>query len=413
MEEYPKILEINGAQVALYPILGLKAVAISVLIKAGSWYEEGDTWGKAHLLEHMMFQGTEIFRDHDEMEIFKEENGIYCNASTGGPNIEVYMRMPGESLEAGLKLAEEMLFKMTIPEEPLVKQKKVVAQEYEDRASRPNARFWEKEVAQFFGKGHLYTRDGIGKKECFEKATRQELLDYAKEKIVPKNMILAIAGKFDMAEVQEKLKKILNRDGEKAEIKFETIEPSMDRLVHLEAGMSTATLEMGWLMDGLDKVDFEKRAKLWLGSYLLGGNGRSVLYKEIRERLGLAYSISTTRTYYPTIGWFDISTSVKRENVEVAILEIQKVIKKFVEEPIDSVVFARAKKYLIMQDEMAYESAMGTASSISSAIFWFGKVTSTEEVKKALTSISEAEVRGEVGKIVLAKEPMVAIMRSK
>ena len=30
-------------------------------------------------------------------------------------------------------------------------------------------RFWEKEVAQSFGTGHLFTRDGIGKKECFEK----------------------------------------------------------------------------------------------------------------------------------------------------------------------------------------------------------------------------------------------------
>lgn len=410
--EYPKTLKINGALVALYPIGGLKAVAIDVMINAGSWYEGGETWGKAHLLEHMMFQGTESFKNHDDMEIFKEENGIYSNASTGGAQIEVYLRMPGESLENGLKLLEEMLFKLTISEEALLKQKKVVTQEYEDRISRPSARYWQKEMAQTFGKGHLYTRDGIGKKECFGEVSRSELLDYARENIVSNNMVLAVAGNFDVKEVEEKLRLMLKRDKEFARKKFESVKPSLAKLIHLEPGMSTAKVDMKWLTKGLDTVSYEFRLKLWLAAYLLGGSPRSILTKEIRERLGLAYSISVSRSFYPTVGLLEVNTSVKRENVELLVFEVRKLIIKFVEEPIEKVVFERAKKYLILQDQMSYESALGTASNLSSSLFWYGKIRSSEEMEKTLNSISENEVRETLSEIVLSKEPMVSIMQS-
>ncbi len=413
MEEYPKIIAVNGVQIALYPINGLKAVAISAMIKAGSWYEDGENWGKAHLLEHMMFQGTESFKDHDEMEIFKEENGIYSNASTGGPNIEVYMRMPGESLDKGLKLLEEMLFKLTIPEVALAKQKKVVTQEYEDRISRPNARYWEKETAQNFGLGHVYSRDGIGRRECFENATRQELLSYAKKRFLPSNMFLAVAGNFDIADIEEKLKLIFIVNEKKEESEFAVVTPNYCELVHLEPGMSTAKVDIKWITKGLNEVSYEFRLKLWLAAYLLGGSPRSLLSKEIRERLGLAYSISVSRSFYPTVGLFEVHTSVKRENVKKLILEVKKIIKKLVEEPIDVLVFERAKKYLIMQDAMSYESALGTASSLSSSLFWYGRVATSEETEKILSGIGEEEVRSVLQMEVVNKEPMVSMMMSE
>jgi len=310
-------------------------------------------------------------------------------------------------------LTKEMLFELTIPEEALIKQKKVVAQEYEDKHSRPSVRFWEKEVAQYFGEGHLYTRDGIGKKECFEKVTRQELLNYMKEKIVPANMVMAIAGNFDLIEVEKYLRKVLPEKGEKAVIDFGKVKPSPQKVVHYEPEMTTATIQMGWLTKGMSETTFEGRVVTGLASYLLGGSTRSILFKIIREKLGLAYGASTKTEYYPTVGWFEVNTSVKSENIEKVILEIQKLIRQFVEEPIEKLTFERAKKYLIMQKQMAYESSMGTASSLSSALFWQGKIVSPEEYQEVLKKITEKEVRLALKEIVANKEPLVAIMMSK
>jgi len=109
-------ININGALVALYKTNSLKTISLDVRIRAGSWYEDSEKWGKAHLLEHMMFQGTEMFSDSKAMEIYKEENGIWSNASTSGQRIELIMKMPSESIIAGLRLMEEMLFKTKISE---------------------------------------------------------------------------------------------------------------------------------------------------------------------------------------------------------------------------------------------------------------------------------------------------------
>jgi predicted Zn-dependent peptidase len=50
---------INGALVAFHPISGLNATYLNLTIRAGSWYEEGNSWGEMHLLEHLLFLGSE------------------------------------------------------------------------------------------------------------------------------------------------------------------------------------------------------------------------------------------------------------------------------------------------------------------------------------------------------------------
>lgn len=412
-EKQIKVENINGALVAFYPIDGLKAVSIDIRVRAGSWYEGGENWGKAHLLEHMMFQGSKKFLNRDAMEVYKEEFGIWNNAWTSGSQIELALRMPAESAEQGFNLAKEMLFDLTIPEEELLRQKKVIGQEYEDRISRPGARFWEKRVEQLYGNGHLYTRDGIGKKECFEKVTKEELLEYMKEKIVPVNMCIAVAGKYEEKKIKEYLEKLLSGKGKEVVIKFEKIRPNGERLIHLEAGMTTATIEMAWETRGLDGLTLEEQVKTGLGSYLFGGSGRSLLFKIIREKMGLAYGARSGLERHNNVGWLVVDTSVKSENVDKVIEEIQKLILEFVNTPIDNETFERAKKYLLMQREMTFESTMGTASGLSSELFWERKIVSFDEYEKTMKKITEDEVRLAIKEIVENKKPIVGVMMSK
>ncbi len=408
-----KVLEINGAKVALYQIGGLKAVSLDIRLKAGSWYEEGNSWGKSHLLEHMMFQGSKKFVSKTEMEIFKEEHGIWNNAYTHGAQVELRMRMPAESIKQGFELASEMLYNMTIPEENLVKEKKVIAQEYQDKQSRPTSRFAEKIREQMFGKGHLYTRDGMGTPDCFEKATSQEILDYQKKFFVPANMSVSVAGKFDLQLIELELQKLLSVSGTKSEIEFSPVNPSSEKLIHIESDMKSAELDLTWLTSGSDVLSYSDRVTAGIGSYLIGGGTRSILYKIVRDQLGLAYGISAGFGFYTSDGWLSIGTSVKPENIDQVITIVKESLDKFINNPIDSELFQRTKKYLQMQDEMSYESAMGTATSLSSSLFWEDKVITSEDYKNLLKNITEDQVRDSIRKVVENKNPLIAIMKSK
>lgn len=413
MGKYPKVININGALIALYPIKGLKAVGINVKVRAGSWHEEGNNWGKAHLLEHMLFQGTKRFIDDQAMEIFKEENGIWDNTWTSGSQLQMSLRMPSESFKAGVDLISEMLFKASMPEEKLNKEKKIIAQEYEDKWSKPNARFFRKVNEQYFGENHLYTRDGLGKIEYVRNITRQELIDYQKEMIVPANMSIGIAGNFNINEVEKDLRNILLLKGNRAVINFKKVKPSVKRLVYFEPGMTSATVNMGWLARGIEETSFEDRLKINIASYLLGGSTRSLLFKKIREEMGIAYDIWTDEESYPSVTRFKVRTSVKPEKIEELLLEVDRVIEKFTNGPIDKEIFRRAKNYLMMSRQMAYESSMGTAESLSSSLFWEGKVISPEEYKEVLGKVKEEGIRAIIKEVSFGKKPLISIMKSK
>ena len=408
-----KVININGALIALYPIKGLRVVGINVRLRTGSWYERGSNWGKAHLLEHMLFQGTKKFIDRPAIEIFKEENGIWNNAGTSGAQLLMSLRMPSESLKAGLNLMDEMLFKASIPEERISDVKKIITQEYEDKWSRPEVRFDCKIDEQFFGKNHVYVRDGIGELKYVKKITRQELVDYQKEMIVPANMSIGIAGNFDIEKAEEELRSILFFKGNSAAIDFDKVKPNTKRLIHFEAGMKSVNINMGWLTKGIKETLLEDRLKISIASYLLGGSTRSLLFKKIREEMGIAYGICTNYELYPSVSRFCVQTSISPEKIEELLMEVHILIEKFISESIDKEVFRRAKKYLIMQKQMSYESSMGTAEILSSSLFWEGRIISPEEYSKLLEKISEDEVRVMVKEIFLGEKPLIAIMRSK
>ena len=413
MENNLKVINVNGALIALYFIEGLKAVSISTRIKAGSWYEGGKNWGKAHLLEHMLFQGTERFIDKQAMDIFKEENGIWNNAWTSGAQMQMSLRMPSESLKAGLNLMNEMLFKASLPEKKIENEKKIIAQEYEDLWSRPGVRFNRKIDEQFFGKNHAYARNGIGELEYVTKITRQELVDYYKKMIVSMNMSIGIAGNFDVKKAEEELKNMLFFKGNDATTDFEKVKPSTKRLIHFEPGMKSVNINIGWLTKGIKETSFEDRLKINIISYLLGGSARSLLFRKVREEMGIAYDIWTDYEFYPSITRFSVQTSVNPEKIEELLLEVNLLIKKFINEPIDKEIFRRVKKYLIMSKKMSYESSMGTAEILSSSLFWEGRVISPEEYIKLLKKITEDEVRTMVQGIFLGKKPLISIMMSR
>lgn len=406
-------MNINGALVALYKINSLKTVSIDVRIKAGSWYEDGEKWGKAHLLEHMMFQGTEMFTDSKKMEIYKEENGIWSNAWTSGPRIELVMKMPSESIAAGLRLMKEMLFKTKISEDKLEKEKKVISQEYEDKWSRSGVRFSKKVDQQYFGKNHLYTRDGLGDKEYVNSVSVADLVEYQKKMFVTENMVIGIAGNIDFESIEKELREMLVQSGNTVEQKFDMVQPQTERLIHPEPGMSTAIIDVGWTIGGMAETTFEDRLKMGIAAYILGGSPRSLLHSKVREELSLAYSVSMVFGYYQVAGWISVKSSVKPENLEEVLGEIESVVEKFVNQPIKVDLFDRAKKYLIMNEQMKFESTMNIAGSLCGYLFWEGRVVLPEEYETILETITEDQVRMVLKRAIDGKKLLVSMMKSE
>src|SRR3989338_3500887 len=78
----------NGLRVVFLPFKDVGSVFSILIGRAGSVYEENDEIGVAHMLEHMVFNGTEKYIDQKTINLLIENVGGHANAGTGYETVE-------------------------------------------------------------------------------------------------------------------------------------------------------------------------------------------------------------------------------------------------------------------------------------------------------------------------------------
>ncbi len=422
-------LDINGAKIALYPMNEVRAVLIRAIIRAGSYYEENEKWGRFHLLEHLTCQGTKNLFSRVEIETYKEQHVISSNAWTGCFDMGYWFEFPDLAYKQGFYLFNEMVFKSSIPQSQISRENRVIQQEYTDKWSSPYRRYGRALDHLLFGKNHPYCRDGMGDPEYISQFGRADLEKICKTYYVPENMVITIVGKIDIPAITDELHKLLdpiNNRKLKTPVWNEQNISQDQFLLHLE-DVDQVGLDLSWMMPGRDDIDIRDRLKFFIASYIIGGSARSMIYTKLREELGLVYSASSRAWFMPKAGAFTISTSTNAKNAKEVIGYMYNIVHEFIDKKITPHEFERSKHYLNMKTLISYDSIDSIASQLSGSLFWenrvitpdeyieiietitlkevkeiFNKYTSKEQnLKLGILSKNEIEVPGEVKKVVI------------
>ncbi|HEX4711139.1 pitrilysin family protein, partial [Phenylobacterium sp.] len=148
------------------PIPSLQTVALSVVAGRGARAEDEARSGWSHLLEHMVFKGAGGRSARDIVEAIEAAGG-QINAATGYERTSFQVR----ALKGGLPLAgavvSDLLFRPTLDEGDLAREKQVIAQEIAEAADAPDDLVFELAQAAAFdgqplGRPILGTPDSIG-----------------------------------------------------------------------------------------------------------------------------------------------------------------------------------------------------------------------------------------------------------
>ena len=118
----------NGLKVITKNNPNSKICTIGYIIKSGSYHENDNERGMAHVVEHMMFKGT-IHRDYKQINHDIESVGGYLNACTSFEYTKYYCSMPKEQWQVGLDVMSDLIFNHTIPEDELKKELEVIKEE--------------------------------------------------------------------------------------------------------------------------------------------------------------------------------------------------------------------------------------------------------------------------------------------
>jgi zinc protease len=189
----------NGVDVRLFPSDGTSLVATLVLVKTGYALEEPANLGYSHLLEHLVFAGTE---EMDKESLFDEVErlGGYLNGYTRDDYMGYLMVGHRENYRRQLELLADILFRAAVKEEAVGEAREVVLEEIRRRQSRPGTRVDEMFQALLY-EGSTYARTGLGSERTVASVSREELLNHYRRFYRPDNMILLTAGGIETGEV--------------------------------------------------------------------------------------------------------------------------------------------------------------------------------------------------------------------
>ena len=165
---------------------------------------------------------------------------------------------------------------------------------------------------------HPLGRDIAGSKESVTGISRKMMLDYMASQYRPQNIVLSVAGAIDRAELVAEVNKATAGWPKIAPpLRYAPFQPATERRVLIEK-RDTEQTQLCLSLPGLSIVHPD-RFKLDLLNVILGEGMSSRLFVEVRDNLGLAYSIQSYAEHFLDTGAMTVAAGVDNKNLAVAV----------------------------------------------------------------------------------------------
>jgi zinc protease len=279
--------------------------------------------GLSHILEHMLFKGTET-RTSDEISQKIQDYGGYVNAYTSYDRTVFHIDVPAKGVETVVDILCDTMMNSTLPPEEYTKEQEVIRREFAMGYDDPD-RMASELLFQTAYQVHPCRNPVIGYIDIYNSLTRDDVMAYYKARYVPNNLTFVVTGDVDGEKVHAQLAKFFAKYPRKAmEPVVLPVEPPQlgKREQHKEFRTELTRLEMAWHIPEVTHPDVPA---LDLLSNIMGSGRSSRLYKTIREERALVHGISAY-SYTPAYpGLFGISAVLdpdKREETQKQVLQM-------------------------------------------------------------------------------------------
>jgi len=194
----------NGFQVVMIESHSAPLVSVIVAINAGSAMEDYHLNGVTHLLEHMLFNGTDRRTQqqlYDDVDLI----GGFNNAFTTEDFTAFIMSAPTRNIEAALDIQSDMLFHSTFPEAKVQKELGIIEEEIRQTMSNPQ---WavDANFNNWIFSGTPYEKTVVGTIAGIKNISAKDIENYWRVHYSPNNMRMIITGDFQPGEMLELIK---------------------------------------------------------------------------------------------------------------------------------------------------------------------------------------------------------------
>ena len=195
----------NGLEVVLMHNPAQPMVGVYTQVKVGSAWEDYRTSGMSHMLEHLLFNGSDKYTQ-DELYELTDQAGAYNNANTSNFFTNYMIVLPASELAKGLDIQSQMLFHSTLPDEKFEKERGIVLGELVQARDR-SGHFTDETLRQVLFAGSSLELPTLGTRSTIAHMERADVYAFYKHWYVPNNMVLTLAGNFERDSALELLER--------------------------------------------------------------------------------------------------------------------------------------------------------------------------------------------------------------
>jgi predicted Zn-dependent peptidase len=316
---YNKTVLANGVRVVSEKIPGARTVSLGIWVDVGSRDEDPSASGISHFIEHMFFKGT-TSRSAQQISRVLDGFGGMANAFTSKDTTCLYSTVLDSKLPELIELFADMFHHSQFAEDEVGRECQVILQEISMVEDMPEDQVHEIFEDAFWG-DHSLARPVLGDPRVVEEMSGDRLRAYIAGHYDPAKVVISCAGNVDhqsLCRLLEPHWQHFSWDGTGGSRSAPDPERPLVKNV-VSKDLEQVQLVMG--AKGLE-ITAPDRFALVLLNTILGGNMSSRLFQEIREKRGLAYSISSYIESYIDCGYLGISCGVAQASVNETLAVI-------------------------------------------------------------------------------------------
>jgi predicted Zn-dependent peptidase len=427
----------NGVRVVTERMENVRSVALGFWLGTCSAMESDEQAGLSHLLEHMLFRGTDSYRSEEIDQIF-DAMGAEINAGTDRETTSLFTRVIDVHLERALHVMGEMVWHPRF--EDLPAEREVVLEEIAMYEDDPQDRVFDVLGEAVFG-DHPLGRAVIGHADVVRAIELDGLRNFYGERYLPRSIVVAAAGSVDHDELAHMVSKAASTGGASSTDAIPTssdgaIPASKDGAIPANEAIAGGTSSRGQAIgappeaprferrvrflrkdteqyhvclggEGISRHD-ERRFALRVLEGVLGGTSSSRLFQEVREKRGLAYSVFSFSNLHAQTGEVGLYVGTRPENLSEAMATIANELERFVESPVSDAELTRSRENVKGRIVLALESTAARMNRLGSSVLCDMPILSVEEIIERIDAIEAADLHELAGELFAGQHLSVA-----
>ena len=379
----------NGVRIVTEKIDYVQSASIGIWVGVGARDESDTLRGVSHVIEHMLFKGTNKRNAQQIADEIDSVGGI-LNAFTDKEYTCYYSKVLSEYIDVAVDVLSDMFLNSVIDLSELKRETNVILEEIKRHEDQPDDLVHDVFFETIWPK-HVLGKSVIGTVETVSSFKPDDLFGYMRRRYTPDTIVVAAAGNLEHKQIVDM---VAARFGDLTGSRSDWREPDRTPEAHLSSKLVAKPVEQVHVVMGVQGFpqSDDNKYKLSIIDTVLGGGMSSRLFQEIREKRGLAYSVGSYSVGYREGGLFAVYSGSSPESAPEVISIVRDECGKIADKNVSDTEVIRAKNQIRGALVMGQESMSNRMMRMGKNELVHNRIIPIEEIMEKIQNITTDDI---------------------